>query len=78
MKVIIFAIVLIILTAMVIMIINTVTRSERLTKAQRRELYLLRDLMDGLDELAYEHREIDSILAPQVIDEIRKVRKALK
>jgi hypothetical protein len=43
----------------------------RMSAAEKRRLLALEDLVEELDQLAYSHRELDSVLAPQVIDAIR-------
>lgn len=53
-------------------------RQKRVNSAERNELIALRELVIDLDDLAYAHRELDSILAPQIIDEIRKHRRELE
>jgi len=50
----------------------------RMTRREKQELQRLRDLVDTLDQLAYSHRELDSALAVQVIDEIRRSKKELR
>ena len=50
---------------------------KKVNSAERQELFELRQLVIELDDLAYSHRELDSLLAPQIIDEIRKSRKAI-
>lgn len=53
-------------------------KPQKPNSAERKELYELRNLVYRLDDLAFAHRELDSILAPQVIDEIRKTRRELE
>ena len=48
------------------------TTSRSLSPQERGELYRLRDLVDDLQETAWEHRELDSPLATIVIDKIRQ------
>lgn len=58
------------------------TDPNRMSMKEKRELNRLRDLVDSLDTLAYSHRELDSALAVQIIDEIsqskRKARGELR
>lgn len=78
-KFLIFAVLAVALVVIVFMVVRSKRTPERkVNSAERKELYELRNLVYRLDDLAYAHRELDSILAPQVIDEIRKTRKELE
>lgn len=47
-------------------------RTSVMSKMDRRELIRLRKLVEDLDRLAYENREIDPITAPAVLDLIKQ------
>lgn len=63
-------------TFLVIWVINKRSENQqRLSITERSELRSARKTIDSIDSLAFEHRELDSMLAPMVIDEIRKHKR---
>lgn len=70
-----FLVVLIVVAAVVIvpivLVLVHVPGRAKLSAEEKRRLHVLEDLVEELDQLAYSHRELDSVLAPQVIDAIR-------
>jgi hypothetical protein len=70
-----FLIVLLVLAAVAVLVIALATvyvpGRARLSAQEKKRLHALEDLVEELDQLAYAHRELDSLLAPQVIDAIR-------
>jgi len=54
------------------------SRTSRLDRAERNELRALRTLMARIDQLAYTHRDLDSALSVQIIDEMNKTRRHLR
>jgi hypothetical protein len=66
---------LVIVGAMVWLVVYLVNQSagvpQKLDGRERVELDRLRDLVDDLKETAWDHRELDSVLATIIIDKIR-------
>lgn len=53
-------------------------RGRGLSRAEKRELENLRRLVETIDNIAYENRDIDPMTSPMILDEIKKARKELR
>lgn len=52
-------------------------RTNTIARKEKRELLELRDLVDRVSDIAFEHREIEPAVTTIIIDEVRKTRKEL-